>query len=203
MQQFVTVGGIVAIAGSAFGQTMMFNSQSAFVAALDGPFLQEDFSGNTFAGDEDFWSGNGFSATASTIDSPVDGDGLNSGLFNDVGLTSTVNATDALVFSFSANTTAVGGEFLSTDIDFFPSDAEVTVELSDGTTQNLGAFGGFAGFINLNGIASITIDALGNDSSGLPAFSAAESLIVGRGVPTPGAAAVLGLGGLVAARRRR
>ncbi|MEL6796049.1 MAG: hypothetical protein AAFO89_04420 [Planctomycetota bacterium] len=200
---FVLASACAIAAPSAASTTAVFTDLASFQAVLDGPFLSEDFSGNTFAGTEDFFSGNGFSATASTIDSEVDGDGINDGLFNDVGLLSTANATDALVLTFSANTTAIGGDFISTDIDFFPSDATVTVTLGDGTVENLGAFGGFVGFVNLSGITSVTIDALGTDSFGLPAFAAAESLIVGAAIPAPASAALLGLGGLAAARRRR
>ncbi|MEM8756567.1 MAG: hypothetical protein AAGF47_02150 [Planctomycetota bacterium] len=185
------------------GGTVVFSDLASFLGQLDGAFLDEDFSGNTFAGDESFFSGNGFSATASTVDSPVDGDGFADVLFNDVGLLSTNSATDALVLTFSANTTAVGGEFLSTDIDFINSDATVTVTLGDGTVEDLGAFGGFVGFTNPAGISSITIDALGTDSGGLPAFAAASSLVVGAVIPAPASAALLGLGGLAAARRRR
>ncbi|MEL6310788.1 MAG: hypothetical protein AAFQ17_00225, partial [Pseudomonadota bacterium] len=151
----------------------MFTDLASFQAVLDGAFLSEDFSGNTFGGTESFFSGNGFSATASTVDSEVDGDGINDGLFNDVGLLSTANATDALVLTFGTNTTAIGGDFISTDIDFFPSDATVTVTLGDGTVENLGAFGGFVGFVNLAGITSVTIDALGTDSFGLPCLAPA------------------------------
>jgi len=190
-------------------QSSVFTDEASFLAQLDEPFLSEDFSGNTFAGTESSWSGNGFSADASVIDSPSSGDGLATTLFNDVGILSVQSSTDALVIDFSSNTTAFGGVFLASDLFFAPIPGlQLVFELSDGTNETVTTVSGteFIGFVNLAGISSVTIDAPnGVDLFGDPIFSfpAATQLYVGAAIPTPGAAALRGVVGLAGIRRRR
>jgi hypothetical protein len=201
---------VAALAGSAFGQATVFNNQAAFVNQLAGPFLQDNFDGvptglvDPLTGLD--FSQNGFSFNVNAVDSAVDGDGTNDGLFNDPGLLSNNSATDAMVFTFtSGNVTAVGGNFFSSDISFAPIPLMLDFQLSDGTNVQVTTSGAsdFTGFVNLNGITSLTVDAL--DDPITPAFNwpAADAIWVGRAVPTPGAISVLGLAGLAAARRRR
>lgn len=206
MQQFITVSAIVALAGAASGQ--IFTSQAAFDAQLASSF-SEDFSGNTFGGTENTWSGNGFTINASAIASPADGPGGTQTLFNDVGLLSLNSAVDALVLTFSSNVQAVGGNFLASDINFAPIPGlTLTFETNGGQTftQTTTTGSEFVGFADASGISSITIDAPNGFDPFLGPINnwpAADFVTVGTLVPAPGAAALLGLGGLAAARRRR
>ncbi|MEM1184345.1 MAG: PEP-CTERM sorting domain-containing protein [Planctomycetota bacterium] len=205
MQQFVTVSAIIALAGAASGQ--VFTSQAAFDAALATSF-SEDFSGNTFGGSEDFWSGNGFSMTASAVDG-VDGGGGSLTLFNDVGILSTNSAVDAIQLDFTGPVQAFGGTIFASDINFAAQPGfQLIFTFSDGTSETVTTAGAtdFFGYANAAGITSVTIDApdlvdpfFGNT----PNWTALSSATVGTLVPAPGAMAVLGLGGLAAARRRR
>ena len=205
MKQFVSVTAIVALAGAASAQ--VFTSQAAFDMALAASFT-EDFSGNTFGGSENFWSGNGFSITASAVDG-VDGGGGTNTLFNDVGILSTNSAVDAIQLDFTGPVQAFGGTIFASDINF---DAQPGFQLiftfSDGSSETVTttANSDFFGYANAAGITSVTIDApdLGDPIFGsTPNWTALSSATVGTLIPAPGAMAVLGLGGLAAARRRR
>ena len=126
-----------------------------------------------------------------------------SGLFNDPGIVSTDSALDGILVTFtSGNVTAVGGNFWSSDISFAPITAEMTLTLSDGTIEVLTSGGpiDFRGFTSNSVITSIFIDA---DDSIQNAWSTLDNLIVGTMIPAPGSMALLGLGGIVAGRRRR
>lgn len=125
-------------------------------------------------------------------------------LFNDPNFVSTDSALDSLVVTFtSGNVTAVGGNFWSTDISFFPFAADVVIDLSDGTSVSFFSTSAsdFRGFTSTTAITSMTIDAV--DPVAGPAWATLDNLYVGVAVPAPGAMALLGLGGLAAARRRR
>jgi MYXO-CTERM domain-containing protein len=125
-------------------------------------------------------------------------------LFNNPGLVSTDSAVDAIRITFtSGNVTAVGGNFFSSDINFNAIAASVTVALSDGqsVTFNSSSANDFRGFTSTQTITSLTIDAI--DPPAGPAWSTLDNLYVGQAIPAPGAMALLGLGGLAAARRRR
>lgn len=126
-------------------------------------------------------------------------------LFNNPGLISTDSALDAIRITFtSGNVTAVGGNFFSSDINFNAIAASVTVALSDGqsVTFNSSSANDFRGFTSTQTITSLTIDAL-DVPGGAFAWSTLDNLYVGQAIPAPGAMALLGLGGLAAARRRR
>lgn len=196
---------VAALAGAAFGQSTVFNNQASFVGQLQGAFLFDDFASipTGLQTNPLVFSGNGFSATVGAVDSAVDGNGTDDGLFNDPGILSTNSATDAIRFDFGAGTTAVGGNFFASDINFSPIPLTLTFNLSDGTSQTVNTAGSndFTGFINLSGISSMVVDA--PDAGGTFNWAAAEALWVGRAVPTPGALAVLGMAGIAATRRRR
>lgn len=130
-----------------------------------------------------------------------------SGLYNDPGLISTDSALDYIVVTFtSGNVTAVGGNFFSSDINFAPFASNVTIDLSDGTSVTFASASAsdFRGFTSGTVITSMTIDAADIDPiSGPFVWSTMDNFYVGSAVPAPGAAALLGLGGLAASRRRR
>lgn len=196
----------------ALASTSVFTDESSFLAQLDGPALNEDFGGLAagLAAGPFVFSDNGFTATATSVASAIDGPGGTQEFFNDPGLLTLNSATDAIRFDFSPNTTAVGGVFLATDINFFAvPGVDVIVELNDGTTETITTVTGdeFVGFVNLAGISSIVIDApdvldpiFGGTT---PIWPAADQLIAGAAIPAPGAAALLGLAGVAGLRRRR
>jgi MYXO-CTERM domain-containing protein len=128
----------------------------------------------------------------------------NSGLYNDTGVISTDNANDLILVTFTgAPVTAIGGNFWSTDITVTPLPAMITIELSNGDVESFlsSSATDFRGFTTSVGIASITIDA---DDSQEFVWSTMDNLYVGTAnVPAPASAALLGVGGLVALRRRR
>lgn len=192
-----------ALAAAAFGQTMTYNNLGDFLANVQTGYYDEGFDSLAPGAVATLnFTGNGYSYTASSAvgaDAGSLGDG---GLYNDPGLLSVNTATDALLIDFtSGNVTAVGGEFFASDISFGLIPADVIVSLNDGTTVNFNGTG-FAGFTSSVGINSILIDA-SDATLGVPAWPTVDRLIVGTAVPAPAGLAVLGLGCLVATRRRR
>lgn len=187
---------IAATAGVAMGDT--FTDSGSFMAALEagaytntfddsgsGPFASLSYSNGTFSYDITAMGAGG------------------SGLFNDPGLVSTDSALDGILITFtSGNVTGVGANFYASDINFLPLSADMTLSLSDGTIEAFSASSAadFRGFTSNVAITSIFIDA---DDSFTNAWSTLDNLTVGRAIPTPGSLAMLGLGGLVATRRRR
>ena len=188
-----------AVAGQASAD--VFTDSASFMSALEPGAYTNDFS-DTFAGPSGdlMYSGGGFSYTVGTANAL--GPAI-SGLFNDPGLVSTDNAGDGILVTFtSGNVTAVGGNFWSTDINFQAAPATVTITLDDGTTEIFSSSSSidFRGFTSVSTISSIFID---TDDAAAPTWSAMDNLTVGTNIPAPGTAALLGLGGLVATRRRR
>lgn len=203
MQKSVIALAMASAAGIACaGTTTAFTNEADFFAQLAAGAYSENFDSipvGLQAPGLSFSGGDGFSYSAAGVPG-ADGAGGTGELFNDPGLLTLNSATDALQITFTgAPVTAVGGLFLATDINFFEVPFDVFVTLSDGTTESFNG-SGFVGFTSSMAISSITIDS--PDVAG-PSWPAADILIVGSQIPTPGAVAVLGLGGLVAARRRR
>ena len=176
----------------------VFTDSASFLAQVQPGFYFNNFSsvGGGATPSLSFNSG-GFAYTVTAF-----GPGSQQ-LFNDPGLVSTDSALDAIRITFtSGNVTAVGGNFFSSDINFNAIAASVTVALSDGqsVTFNSSSANDFRGFTSTQTITSLTIDAL---DAAAPAWSTLDNLYVGQAIPAPGAMALLGLGGLAAARRRR
>ncbi|MCC5822202.1 MAG: hypothetical protein LAT64_13945 [Phycisphaerales bacterium] len=198
MKAMMYLAGAAMAAAPAMGATVYTDSASFLDNVLPG-FYFNDFAGVPTGSQPSLnFSGNGFSYTVSAT-----GPGSNN-LFNNPGLISLDDANDSIVVTFtSGNVTAVGGNFWSTDINFQPRAAEVVIELSDGTvvSYNSTSAADFRGFTSNDIITSISITAL-NPLAG-PAWATMDNLYVGQVIPAPGAMALLGLGGLAAARRRR
>jgi len=195
--RYIATTAVLALAGAA--NAAVFTSQAAFLPNLAPGFYLENFNTvpNGASGPLNF-SGNGFAYTVGTQIGAI------SGLFNDSGRISTDNATDQIVVTFTgAPVTAVGGNFWGTDINFNPVATTVTVALSNGDFESFNSTSSadFRGFTSAIPITSLTIDAL--DPVGGFAWATMDNLYVGVEIPAPGSMALMGLGALVAGRRRR
>lgn len=187
---------IAGTSGIAMGD--LFTDSGSFMAALAPGSYSNAF--------DDSGSGAfpSLSYSDGTFSYDITATGLGSNqLFNDPGIVSTDSALDGILISFtSGNVTAVGGNFYASDINFLPIVADVTLTLDDGTVETFSASSAadFRGFTSAVAITSIFVDA---DDSLSNAWSTVDNLTVGRAIPAPGSLAMLGLGGLVATRRRR
>lgn len=125
------------------------------------------------------------------------------GLYAFNGQFSTNNAV-ALTFNFGPDVRGVGGNFFGTDINFNVVPSVVTISLADGTSYVglVNAASAYTGFYSLGAaITSLTIAA--SPASGtVSVFPTADNMQFAV-VPAPGAIALLGIAGLVGARRRR
>ena len=125
------------------------------------------------------------------------------GLFCDSGYFSTNNPVTA-TFTFAPGVMAVGANIFGTDSNFNIVAARITVTLADGSSYiaSTSVPTDFVGFIS-NGaaISSLTMNAVGTGN----VYVTADNMYFGvvGVVPAPGAAALIGLAGLVASRRRR
>ncbi len=175
----------------------VYTDSASFLAAIQPGYYFNNFTGvPTGSVPSLSYSSGGFS-----YDIVATGPGTNN-LYNGTGFVSTDSALDMIQINFtSGNVSAVGGNFWATDINFGAIPATVSINLSDGTSVSFNASSAndFRGFTSNVTITSLTIDA-----ADLPvnAWSTLDNLYVGV-VPAPGALAMLGLGGLVAGRRRR
>jgi hypothetical protein len=197
MKALMALAGAAMVAAPATAD--VFTDSASFLDQVVPGYYYNNFTGVPGGAQPSLdYSSGGFSYTISTAPGSI------SGLFNGTGIVSTDNAGDAILIEFtSGNVTAVGGNFWSTDINFFPFAADVTLDLSDGTSVTFFSTSAndFRGFTSDQVITSMTIDAV--DPVAGPAWSTLDNLYVGVAVPAPGAVALLGLGGLAAARRRR
>ncbi|NBP51570.1 MAG: hypothetical protein EBU70_10435 [Actinobacteria bacterium] len=118
------------------------------------------------------------------------------------GYLSSSSSDDALTFSFAPGVRAVAGNIFGTDAAMNPVTCVVTVTLSNGTayegfTSGPGDFVGF--YSSTANIASLSIAAVPM-KSGDGVFATIDNLYLA--VPAPGAAALLGLAGVLTRRRR-
>jgi len=185
--------------GAGYATTNVYTNSGDFLSNVQPGFYLETFAGVPVGPAGPLLS---FSNGTFSYDITAVGGGTNQ-LFNNPGLVSTDSALDAIVITFtSGNVTAVGGNMWGTDINFVAIPASMTITLSDGTVEvyNANSATAFRGFVSDMLITSLTIDA-----ADLPAnaWSTLDNLYVGAAIPAPGGVALLGLGGLLAARRRR
>ncbi len=100
-------------------------------------------------------------------------------LYNDTGLISTNLASDQIVVTFTGDpVTAVGGNFWGSDINVAANGSDLTVSLSDGTTETYASTGptDFRGFTTAGPVTSLTLDASDDVANSWPTL---DNLIVG------------------------
>lgn len=189
---------LVVCAGSAMASSTVYTDSASFLANVQPGFFFNDFATVPVGSVPSVSaSGNGFGYTITAT-----GAGSNN-LFNDPGIISTDSALDAILVTFTgAPVTAIGGNFWASDISFFPTGTNVTINLSDGTNVSFPTTGPntFRGFTSNVAITSMTIDA---PESPANAWATMDNFYVGAAIPAPGAVAMLGVAGLAATRRRR
>ena len=178
-----------------------FTDLSAWTAGVVGSgstVATETF--NSYSGDY------GLSLTGSTGGIAWTASSPDGGIYCDFGLLSTSAAYYSVKFDFAPGVKAVGGNIFGTDIDYNAiTNVVIGVTLSNGTAYvgTSSSAADFVGFIS-NGaaISSMTISA-SKEGAG-QVYVTIDNLYLGIApVPAPGAAALIGLAGLVATRRRR
>jgi len=191
---------ILTVFAAPVSAAMIFTSSGPFLSSVQpGAFLNTFAGGNAGAaaianGDPSLdFSGSGFaySVTAET-----------SGLYWDGVTIGNWAAPDPVVFTFTGNpVTAIGGNFFLTDIlGGFQNNVDVTIQLSDGTTEtfNAASTSAYRGFIFTVPITSMTLPPTVR-------FHNVDNLTVGTAVPEPTTIGLIATAGAIAlvARRRR
>ena len=190
--------------GACAASAMLASSASAAIATYSQFSLwgQDVVAAGASVATETFNSYNGYYA------SPLTGSvgGINwsatapGGLFCQTGYFSTNNPVSA-TFTFAPGVMSVGANIFGTDSNFNIVAARITVTLADGFSYiaSTSVPTDFVGFIS-NGaaISTLTMSAVGSGN----VYVTSDNMYFGV-VPAPGAAALIGLAGLVASRRRR
>jgi hypothetical protein len=199
MKKYLAIIAFAAVSPSAFAQ--FFTNEAAFVAALNGPFYKEQFTGWTFGnplnGSQLTWSapgGNGYGWDAAAA----------SGLWSNIDALSTSSADEPITFTFTGlPVTAFGGVLSNTDIAGNNITGDVTLSLSNGATQTVSLPNGgstFLGYISpvtLTGASIVAVNATAFD------WVQGDDIYTGSAVPEPGTMIALGLGAAALAARRR
>ena len=124
-------------------------------------------------------------------------------LYAGSGYMSTNSADALLTFTLSPSVQGVAGNFFATDASFNILPAIIGVQLADGSAYvgNTTSLADFVGFYSTGAsISSISITTLGNLPAGTN-FATVNNLYFA--VPAPGAAALIGLAGLIGGSRKR
>ena len=211
MRSVITICALAAYAGTASAQITVFTDRASWDAAVGGNFVLEDFNSTT---PQDILDGQTLDTGLLQITrdgSPNNADGnlaiSDGSTFGDIDGTNYLDGEtgvtphENVLFGFNGNPVyAFGADFVSP----FSGDG---INLSVGgqlfSLDVIGSGSGFFGIVNLDGSAVGDIAIVGD-----PADITFQELwqadnVVYAAVPAPGTAALLGLGGLVAMRRRR
>ncbi|MBL8990422.1 MAG: PEP-CTERM sorting domain-containing protein [Phycisphaerae bacterium] len=200
MRYVVFAAAIAATAGTASAQLTLYTSQAAFNAATTGPVVDtfDDLS-------PIFYSGPLVRTVGSYSYQVNAASGLYGAGSGSDGWMSTNSAPDGIVFNnFSPGVFAIGGFFFTSNIAglFDPGNITVTATDANGNLSHTvinSTTTSFVGFTSVTGIISLTVSAVQPSSGAI--WPTVNDLTLA--LPTPGAAALLGLGGLMAVRRRR
>ena len=125
-------------------------------------------------------------------------------LYADLGYMSTNNPDSLLTFSMSPSVQGVSGNFFATDMSFNVLPAIIGVTLGDGSSYigYAASAADFVGFYSTGAaISSISVSVAGNLPAGTN-YATVNNLNFAV-VPAPGALALIGVAGLVGARRVR
>ena len=125
-------------------------------------------------------------------------------LYAGSGYMSTNTAEALLTFTLAPSVQGVAGNFFATDINFTVLPAIIGVTLGDGSSYigYAASAADFVGFYSTGAaIASISVSVAGNLPAGTN-FATVDNLYFAV-VPAPGALALIGVAGLVGARRAR
>lgn len=204
MRYFIFAAAIAAMAGTAGtanAQLTLYTSQASFNAATSGPVVDnfDDLSLILYS------SPQGRTAGAYSYSVSATGGLYGAGTGGGDAWMSTNNAAVTMTFdTFSPGVLAIGGFFFTSNISGAFAAGDITVVATDGSgnlshTVINSATTSFVGFTSLTGITSLTVTAV--QPAGGFIWATVNDLTFA--VPAPGAAAVLGLGGLAMARRRR
>jgi hypothetical protein len=176
-----------------FSNNVLWNS---FVTAQGKTVATETF--NAYNG---FYA-NGLTGNAGGIQWTATAPG---NLYAGMGFMSTNNAEALLTFNLSPSVQGVGGNFFSTDASFNIIPAIFGVTLADGSAYvgNTSSLADFVGFYSTGAaISSISMSVASNLPAGTH-FATVDNLYFAVGVPAPGAAALIGLAGLIGGSRKR
>ena len=124
-------------------------------------------------------------------------------LYAGSGYMSTNTADALLTFNVSPSVQGVAGNFFATDANFNILPAIIGVQLADGSAYvgNATSLSDFVGFYSTGAsISTISITVVGNLPAGTN-FATVNNLYFA--VPAPGAAALIGLAGLIGGSRKR
>jgi hypothetical protein len=195
---------VVSLAGVASATPVIYTSQASFNAAVtapgvdtfnDMPLASAPSPLNRLAGSYGYTG----AVTTTTF--------FTAGTASDVWL-STNTATDSIVFNnFGPSVSAVGGFFFTSDINGSAAAGSITVSIVDASgtysqTINSSTPLSFLGFVSDSNISSVTVTSVQPSPTAF-IWPTVNDLTLAQAVPAPGAAALMGLGGLLVGRRRR
>jgi hypothetical protein len=199
---------LLGLSANAMAVLLQYTSEAAFISALKGPYYFEGFSGLTPESRDpflDFGPVNGYSYTASAagdlwITDPT-------GPTGSTALSTYLPAHTIEIDFTGLAVTAIGGYFYPIDIGEHLSTGAIDLTFSDGSTVSLANANQntFVGFTSSVALTSLRIDATNGsctDSADGNCYATVDNLYVG--TPEPATLALIGLGAVgIAVRRRR